>query len=61
MTLFGSMSMTAAELLQRRAALAVLEAATERDMLARRHHCGRVCDAGDFELKLAELIREKFE
>jgi hypothetical protein len=53
------MSMSLAELLQRRAALAVLEAAAERDAVERRRHCGEVADFGGFEGALAERLREQ--
>jgi hypothetical protein len=52
------MSMSAAELLQRRAALAVLESAAERDAVERRRHCGQVADFDGFEDALAERQRE---
>jgi hypothetical protein len=55
------LSMSAAELLQRRAALAVLESIAERDAAERRRYCGRVCDIADFEPKLAELVQERIE
>jgi hypothetical protein len=56
--MFGSMSMSASDLLQRRAALAVLESVAERE---RNSLCGRVCDIADFEPKLAELVHERIE
>jgi len=57
-TFLGLMSMSAAELLQRRAALAVLESAAERDAVERRRHCGQVADFDGFEDALAERQRE---
>jgi hypothetical protein len=61
MTLFGQMSMSAADLMLRRAALAMLEAAAERDAAERRRHCGEVADYDGFEDALAERLREAIE
>jgi hypothetical protein len=59
MTLFGSMSMSAADLMQRRAALAVLESSAERDRAALRSKCGRLCDDTDgFKDALAARLTE---
>jgi hypothetical protein len=52
----GQMSVSAADLVLRRAALALLEVAAERE---RNSRCGRVCDITDFEPKLAEPARER--
>ena len=59
MTLFGRTEMSPAELLHRRAALAMLQAAAERDAVERNSRCGRVCDLADFEPRPAELVHER--
>ena len=61
MTFLGLMSMTAADLLQRRAALAILEAAAAQDAAERRRHCGEVATFDGFEDALAERLREAIE
>jgi hypothetical protein len=53
------MSMTATDLLQRRAALAVLESAAERDAIERKAKCGRACDdLAGFEQVLESRLME---
>jgi hypothetical protein len=55
------MSMSATELMYRRAALAILESAAARDAAERRRHCGEVADFDGFEDTLAERLREAIE
>jgi hypothetical protein len=52
------MSMSAADLLLRRAALAVLQAAAERDAAERRRHCGMAADLAGLEDALAARLLE---
>jgi hypothetical protein len=51
----------ATDLMLRRAALAMLQAAAERDAIARRRHCGEVATFDGFEDALAERLREAIE
>jgi hypothetical protein len=55
------MSMSPADLMLRRAALAILESAAERDAVERKSRCGRACDLADFESRRAELAQERIE
>ena len=55
------MSMTATELMQRRAALAILESVAERDAIERRRHCGEVASFEGLEDALAARLREAIE
>jgi hypothetical protein len=62
MTLFGLMEMSAAELMLRQAALAILESSAERDRAALRSKCGCLCDDTDgFKDALAERLLESIE
>ena len=56
MTFLGQMSLSATDLMWRRAALAMLQAAAER-----RRHCGEVADLTGFEDVLAERLQENVE
>jgi len=55
------MSMTATELMQRRAALAILESVAERDAIERRRHCGEVANFDGFEQVLESRLLEAIE
>jgi hypothetical protein len=55
------MSMTIDELYQRRGQQAALQAAAERDTVARRCHCGKAADLSGFEDVLAERLQEAIE
>jgi hypothetical protein len=55
------MSLSATDLMWRRAALAMLQAAAERDAAERRRHCGEVADLTGFEDVLAERLQENVE
>jgi hypothetical protein len=60
--MFRQLSMTATDLLHRRAALAVLESAAERDAIARKAKCGRACDdLAGYEQFLEMRLLEKIE
>jgi hypothetical protein len=59
--LFGSISLSAADLMLRRAALAVLESVAERDAIERRRHCGEVASFEGLEDALAARLREAIE
>jgi hypothetical protein len=55
------LSMSAADLMWRRAALAVLESVAERDAIERRRHCGMAADLEGLEDALAARLREAIE
>ena len=59
--MFTMMSMTIDELYQRRGQQAALQAAAERDTVARRCHCGKAADLSGFEDVLAERLQEAIE
>jgi hypothetical protein len=60
-TFLGLMSMSAADLMLRRAALAVLESVAARDAAERRRHSGEAATFDGFEDALAERLLELIE
>jgi hypothetical protein len=52
--MFSQLSMSATELMLRRAALVILESAAARDAAERRARCGRVCSIEEFEQRTPE-------